>query len=409
MSHNITDEDKVKRYVTLIIVAGLLLLLYDFYQSRIAFSGVYERENLGEGKIYDTLIASTEIGTGSIDITISEQALDEKSSRELFDKAIIEIGSTVLGNNSSLDYVTKDLKIKDSYLNGIVSADWFFDNYSIVNTTGEVIGKNIPKSGVVINASVKLKYYEYEYIYSFPFTVFPYIDKSFNGFINDLSDDLKAVEQSTIEYPKFYLPESYRGQKITWKRKMNYRGVEIAALGLFVLVAIQIAKNQEARKAKQLREQALIKDYPSIVSNLSILMGAGISFRSALERMCSRYVARKRDNTSINSVGYEELLKTLRQLKDGTGEIEAIENLGRRTDQKDYRKLSMLLTQNLKKGTRELIDMLEKEDEVAFEIRKQNALKAGEMASTKMLIPMIGMLGLVMIILIVPAVLSMNF
>ena len=69
-------------------------------------------------------------------------------------------------------------------------------------------------------------------------------------------------------------------------------------------------------------------------------------------------------------------------------------------------RLSMLLSQNLRKGNAGLTQLLEKEAEEAFEERKRNARKYGEEAATKLLLPMFLMLMIVMVVIMVPAFLS---
>ncbi len=68
----------------------------------------------------------------------------------------------------------------------------------------------------------------------------------------------------------------------------------------------------------------------------------------------------------------------------------------------------MLLSQNLMKGSKDLIISLENEEEAAFEMKKQRAIRAGEEASTKLLLPMSGMLFIVIVVLVIPAVLQIN-
>jgi hypothetical protein len=65
-----------------------------------------------------------------------------------------------------------------------------------------------------------------------------------------------------------------------------------------------------------------------------------------------------------------------------------------------------VLSQNLKKGARGLTDLLETEAEASLNERKNHARKIGEQAGTKLLLPMILMLGIVLVILMVPAFLS---
>lgn len=73
-----------------------------------------------------------------------------------------------------------------------------------------------------------------------------------------------------------------------------------------------------------------------------------------------------------------------------------------------YRKLGMLLSQNLRKGTKGLSQILQKEAAIAFEERKGIAKRLGEEAGTKLLGPMFLMLGIVLIIIIVPAFFSIQ-
>ena len=97
----------------------------------------------------------------------------------------------------------------------------------------------------------------------------------------------------------------------------------------------------------------------------------------------------------------------LREMDAGTGEAAAYERFGQRCGLPGYIKMGSLLAVNLRKGTADLRQSLEKEAGLALEERKNNALKAGERAGTKMLFPMILMLGVVIVILVVPAFMAM--
>lgn len=71
-----------------------------------------------------------------------------------------------------------------------------------------------------------------------------------------------------------------------------------------------------------------------------------------------------------------------------------------------YKTLSTLLVQNLQKGSQRLLEMLEMESTEAFDDRKRKARVLGEAAATKLLIPMMLMLLIVLAIIMIPAVLS---
>ena len=84
-------------------------------------------------------------------------------------------------------------------------------------------------------------------------------------------------------------------------------------------------------------------------------------------------------------------------------ESEVYLDLGRRINLKSYTKLVTLIEQNRRTGTKNLRSMLELEMNDAFEHRKTTAKRLGEEAGTKLLLPLFLLLGIVMIIVIVPA------
>lgn len=55
-----------------------------------------------------------------------------------------------------------------------------------------------------------------------------------------------------------------------------------------------------------------------------------------------------------------------------------------------------------------MIQQLEQENLIAFEMRKNQVKREGEEASVKLLFPMMGMLGIVIVVLILPAMMTMK-
>ena len=105
---------------------------------------------------------------------------------------------------------------------------------------------------------------------------------------------------------------------------------------------------------------------------------------------------------------YEEMAITLREMQGGVSEAEAYERFGKRCGNTTYVKFGTLLSQNLRKGSKGLSDVMRMESIQAFENRKSTAKRLGEEAGTKLLVPMIGMLAVVFIMVMVPAFLSMQ-
>ena len=143
-------------------------------------------------------------------------------------------------------------------------------------------------------------------------------------------------------------------------------------------------------------------DYPDLMWKMTMLLGAGLTIKGTFQRMAKQYY---RDRRKLRYV-YEEVLYTCREMESGVSEAEAYERFGRRCGLPEYIQLGSVLSQNLKKGARGLTALLEEEALSSMTERKNNARKLGEKAGTKLLFPMILMLGIVMVILMVPAFLA---
>ena len=99
---------------------------------------------------------------------------------------------------------------------------------------------------------------------------------------------------------------------------------------------------------------------------------------------------------------------TLREMQSGIPEEECYERFGMRCKTSAYMKFGAMLSQNLKKGAKGMGILLRTEAAIAFADRKRQAKQQGEEAGTKLLMPMFLMLGVVLLIVVVPAFFSMS-
>ena len=131
-----------------------------------------------------------------------------------------------------------------------------------------------------------------------------------------------------------------------------------------------------------------------------------MTLSGAWERIVLNYQHKLEHHQAQSEEVYEQMLLAYREMQDGVGELRVYEQFGERCGTPQYRKLSMLIIQNLRKGSAGLRQSLEKEVADAFSLRKNLAKRAGEEAGTKILLPMMFMLCIVMVIILVPAFLT---
>ena len=150
----------------------------------------------------------------------------------------------------------------------------------------------------------------------------------------------------------------------------------------------------------------MIQDYPEILSKLTLLLGAGVNLRRAMERIGKDYIEGRKKGEERKA--YEVILEICQEMERGVSEKKAYEELGEKCGILYYKTLSVLLVQHLQKGSGDMGRILEEEAGKAQEIRRQQARILGEQASTKLLFPMILMLLVVFILLMVPAWLTFS-
>ena len=159
---------------------------------------------------------------------------------------------------------------------------------------------------------------------------------------------------------------------------------------------------QKAAEEEAARRRQLLLDYPEIVSKLMVFIGAGMTIRLAWENIVSDYET----DGGPPRCAYEEMTKTLAQLKTGASEGKAYHEFGRSCGLRQYMKLASLLEQNRRTGIANLRTLLKAEMNAAWEERKNMARRQGEEAGTRLLGPLLLMLIIVMVIVIVPALMS---
>lgn len=201
----------------------------------------------------------------------------------------------------------------------------------------------------------------------------------------------------------YYLPSEWDGKSLKWERPREHTGELLASMGLFAAFVVLIRETREKQKRAAERAEQLLLDYPGMVMKFALLIKAGMTARRTFQKIASDY---KRRNPAEERFAYEAIITACHEMDSGITEAEAYRRFGERCGQMKYKTFSTLLIQNLQKGSRHLADILEKEALEAWDERKRKARVLGETAATKLIVPMVMMLTVVMAIIMIPAFLS---
>ena len=105
---------------------------------------------------------------------------------------------------------------------------------------------------------------------------------------------------------------------------------------------------------------------------------------------------------------YEEMQVSVNQMETGMPETRVYMEFGRRCQLTCYVKFSSFLESSVSTGGKQLRTLLENEVETAWKQQTDMVRRKGEELSSKLLLPMFGMLCVVMIMVVAPAFLSLT-
>lgn len=103
-----------------------------------------------------------------------------------------------------------------------------------------------------------------------------------------------------------------------------------------------------------------------------------------------------------------EMNATRVQMRNGMPQQEALRQFGRRVQDPQLRRLANMLYRNLRRGDEFLLERLKEMNSEAWEEHKKRVRIQSEEAETKLLVPMILMLTVILMIILTPAMLTMN-
>lgn len=367
---------------------------------------ILQRNPHGKGDSSAQLRASIGENEEEFSVTVSEQEYTEEELDAVFQEASEDLEKLILGENESLDEVRDDLELISEIPETGISVSWEIDNYEVMDLQGNLISENLTDDGTLVKLSASLLYGERQAVHEFYAKVYPTMISRAERQMSDLKEEIARADEETAAEDHLVLPDQINGERVEWSYTADTRAFAILILGAGTAAMICVSKDQSGKEEEKRRIRQMKTDYPQIINKFNLYIGAGMTIRRAWSCIADDY-EKKRERYG-KRVAYEEMIYTLHEIQGGAPEGECYEKYGNRCGISRYRKFGTMLSQNLRKGSRGITDLLEREAEEAFEDRKNMAKKLGEEAGTKLMIPMFIMLAVVFVIVTVPAFFSIQ-
>ena len=172
------------------------------------------------------------------------------------------------------------------------------------------------------------------------------------------------------------------------------------AVAFVAAVFMPLLMDKNLNDKIQDKRLAIQIDFPEFINKLLLLVNAGLTISKAWEKIV--------DDNKKDTPLYNELSITMAEIRAGKTEAAAYEEFARRCKIKEVIKCVSIIVLNLKKGGAQVVPALREQADECWELRKSAARQQGEKATSKLMLPMAIMLIGIIMVVVLPAILSMQ-
>ncbi len=391
--------EKFKLIGAVCLICGCVGLIYCIKADEDNQVIKIDRPYYDEGSEEHSIKVIQENGQTDIKLNITPREYTEYEAKDICDRAFSEWKEVFCGTNKSLDNICSNVVLSDTISEYGVSFEYYIDKDSYIDYEGNILTGEAKfvngecKGHLLVICSIG----DYKFDYSVSYI------------ITEPEKTIEKVIQEDIDRQDKYsdsveLPEIINSEKVSYysEKNSNSHGFFIV-IAVTAAIAIYIGKDRDLSKEIKEREEQLRYDYAEIVSVFSLLQQTGQSIRNSWNKITDNY-----KNTKNKRYIYAEMKLVKSKIENGISERQAYREFGRRCGTQEYIRLANIIEQNLSKGSNSIRHQLELEVSEASRNKIAFAKQKAEECSTKMLVPMIMMLIIVMAILLIPAFMNMN-
>lgn len=145
------------------------------------------------------------------------------------------------------------------------------------------------------------------------------------------------------------------------------------------------------------RREELVADMPQVLSKLTLLVNSGMTLRDAWKKVAF----------GGERVLYLEMQSAVQDMQNGLSEMESYRSFADRCSVKEIRRFTSTMIQNMQKGNAEISYFLKELSDEMWEEKKHLVKRKGEAANSKLLIPTAMIFIGILIMIMIPAFLTM--
>ncbi len=194
------------------------------------------------------------------------------------------------------------------------------------------------------------------------------------------------------------------GESLSWEQQSSRNTIPILAVGMLVMAVLYKGRFRELEKRKQQERESVIRQLPEFVNRLVLLLNAGLVLTTAFERSVEESMAL---SDPKKDYFYGRIHEIYVHVKTANGSMHReLREFAKASGIKELIRVSNIISDNVSKGT-SLTEKLQAESEILWMNRKKNCEERGRLAETKLTLPLVIFLLVLIVITIAPALLEL--
>lgn len=373
-----------------------------------AEEGYLVRNGYGDDPIvYDLTVEGLSEKPLDCQFEIQPRQYGEEEAERVFEQIIKSLPEKIKGENPSILEVRTDLSLPKEFEDQGIRVSWKSEDPEVLDSYGQIRIQDCPEEGVKVLLTARLTDGVHEKETPLAVWVYPKEMSAEQRQAELLKAWVQEEDRKTLTAGEVELPKEWDGHVLRYRERQEQEYKLFPLFGAVAAVCLYAREKSKEEEERKKRSQNLLLDYADVVYQLMVFTGAGLTVGRAWERIVAHYEKRRNDGRCKERPAYEEMAEAYGQMQCGVPEGKAIIEFGNRCQLQPYLKLSTLLEQNRRTGTKNLQQVLEREMALAWEQQTNTARRMGEEAGTKLLLPLFLMLLVVMVVIMVPAMMCM--
>lgn len=203
---------------------------------------------------------------------------------------------------------------------------------------------------------------------------------------------------------KLSLPQELKeGQKLTWRKVEDSNTVLYIMAALAAALFLYKTRFYRVEREERRARESIIRELPEFINKIVLLLNAGSVLNAAFMKAMDDY----EKSGGKGSYFYGQMEQINRSIQEANGSLhEELQAFAKRSRVKELMRVTNIITDNISKGA-DLSDKLKRENDLLWFSRKQNAEEKGRLAETKMTMPLVILLMVLILITIAPAMMNL--